>query len=161
MSPSTSDERRVNHCSLSSGRELTRRFRNSSSVAPRSASLSSSARRHRRVAAGWVYRDLSRAGSVPSSVCADPLAILRKVSWRWSIAKRRASGWPSRRTYPISIRRCRIRSPGATYGGRPHDDPGGRGGAERARQLRRRRGVNVGFAGLLVSVNRGREPVHD
>jgi len=45
--------------------------------------------------------------------------------------------------------------------GRAHDDPGGRGGAERARQLRRRRGVNVGFAGLLVSVNRGREPVHD
>jgi len=120
MSPYANDKRRVNHCSFSSGRELTRRFRNSSSVASRSASLSPSSRRHRRVAAGWVYRDLSRAGSVPSSVCADPLAILRKVSWRWSIAKRRASGWPPRRTYPISIRRCRIRSPGATYGGRLH-----------------------------------------
>ena len=76
------DKRRVNHCSFSSGRELTRRFRNSSSVASRSASLSTSARRHRRVAAGWVYRDLSRAGSVPWSVCADPLAIRRKVSCR-------------------------------------------------------------------------------
>jgi hypothetical protein len=80
---------------------------------------------------------------------------------RYGVLYVKTSGWPSRRTYPISIRRYRIRSPGATYGGRLHDDPGGRGGAERARQLRRRRGVNVGFAGLLVSVNRGREPVYD